>query len=85
MRAHRIPNLRRDLPMSVALLIMAAAAVVPGAIAVIISLSGITGLMFFRLTRGNFLKPRRALRDTDWKTQPERTNSRGGSHATRAA
>lgn len=52
MSGHWIPNLRRDLPISVILLIMAVAAVVPGAVAVIIALVGITGLMLLRLTMG---------------------------------
>ena len=52
MSAIWIPKLRRDLPISVVLLIMATAAVVPRAIAVIIALAGITGLMLFRLIVG---------------------------------
>ena len=84
MSARPVPNLRRDLPISIALLIMATAAVVPGAIAVIIALAGITGLMLFRLTRGHVLKPRRALDDRRRKTHSELT-CRGGSHAARAA
>ena len=85
MSARPVPNLRRDLPISIALLIMATAAVVPGAIAVIIALAGITGLMLFRLTRGHVLKPRRVLDDRLWKTQSERASCKGGSHAARAA
>ena len=59
MGAHRIPNLRRDLPISVVLLIMAAAAVVPTAMAVIIAVAGITGLMLLRVTMGRMAAPRR--------------------------
>ena len=85
MSARPIPNLRRDLGISIALLVMAAAAVVPGAIATIIALAGITGLMLFRLTRGHVLKSRRAFGDTRWETQSERISCRGGSHAAGAA
>jgi hypothetical protein len=69
MSARPIPHLRRDLPISIALLIMAAAAVVPGTIAVIIALAGVTGLMFFSLTRRRVVKPRRTLGSTRWKAQ----------------
>ena len=85
MNARPVPHLRRDLPISIALLIMATAAVVPGAIAVIIALAGIMGLMFFRLTRGHVLKPRRVSDEERLKTKPERISCRGGPHAARAA
>lgn len=49
MKNYRIPNLRRDLAVSVALLLMAVAAVVPNAIAVMVALAGIVGLMVLRL------------------------------------
>jgi hypothetical protein len=78
MSARPIPHLRRDLPISIALLIMAAAAVVPGTIAAIIALAGVAGLMFFRLTRGHVVMPRRALGSMHRKTQsctvPESAN-----------
>lgn len=86
MSARRIPNLRRDLPISVVLLIMAAAAVVPSAIAVIIALAGIIGLILLRVTMGHVAAPRRAVSLNYRSNLPsERTSSRGGSHATRAA
>lgn len=78
MSARPIPHLRRDLPISIALLIMAVAAVVPGTIAAIIAVAGVTGLMVFRLTRGHVVMPRRALGSTRWKTRsctvPESAN-----------
>jgi hypothetical protein len=52
MGAHWIPNLRRDLPISAILLVMAVAALVPGRIAVTIAVAGIMGLMVFRLIIG---------------------------------
>ena len=60
MSAHWIPNLRRDLPISVVLLVMAIVAVVPGAIALVIALAGIMGLMLLRLTMGHGVEPRRS-------------------------
>ncbi len=60
MSAHWIPNLRRDLPISVVLLLMAVAAVVPRVVAVIIVLAGITGLMLHRLTMGRTGSPTRS-------------------------
>jgi hypothetical protein len=75
MSAHWIPNLRRDLPISIVLLIMAIVAVVPGAIALVIALAGITGLMLLRLTMGRGAQPRRsAFRDKRGNTQLECTN-----------
>jgi hypothetical protein len=50
MSRYRVTNLRRDLAVSVVLLIMAIAAVIPAAIAVMIALAGLTGLMVFRLS-----------------------------------
>jgi hypothetical protein len=86
MSGHWIPNLRRDLPISVVLLIMAVAAVVPGGIAVIIALAGITGLMLLRLTMGRMATPPLGVvRDSRPNPPPERTISRGGSHATHTA
>jgi hypothetical protein len=86
MTARPIPNLRRDLPISVALLILAAAAVVPSTIAVIISLAAITSLIFLRVTMGHIATPRRGgFRDDRSNPMSEGTSSSGGSHATHAA
>jgi hypothetical protein len=49
MRSYPVPNLRRDVAVSVVLLIMAVAAVIPATIAVAIALAGLAGLMVFRL------------------------------------
>ena len=85
MSAHRIPSLRRRLPISVALLIMATAAVVPSTIAVSIALAGMTGLVLLRVSMGHIAAPRRVFGDSRWNPPSERTSNRGGSHATRAA
>ena len=82
MSGHWIPNLRRDLPISVILLAMAVAAVVPGAVAVIIALVGIIGLMLLRLT---VVRMARHGRDSRANPPPGLTMSRGGSHATHSA
>ena len=83
---NRIPNLRRDLPVSVALLILAAAAVVPSAIAVVIALAAITSLILLRVTMGHIAVPRRnVFRGSRPNPRSERTSSRGGSHVARAA
>ena len=85
MNAHWIPNLRRDLPISVGLLIIATAAVVPGTIAVILALAAITGLMLLRLSRGPIGVPRRsALPDTSGNAA-SRTSNRGGARAASTA
>lgn len=86
MSAHRVPNLRRDLPISVLLLIMALVAVVPRAVAVIIALAGFMGLMVLRFTMRDVVRPRRnAFVHARVSTQPDSTMSRGGSHAACAA
>ena len=79
MSAHWIPNLRRDLPISVVLLLMAVAAVVPRVMAVIIAVAGFTGLMLFKLTAGTAAGQQH--RDHGGNTPSETTNSRRGSHA----
>lgn len=86
MSARSIPNLRRDLPISVGLLIMALVAVVPRAVAVIIALAGFIGLMVLRFTLRDVVRPRRnAFVNARVRPQPEFTSSIGGSHAARAA
>lgn len=82
MSSHWIPNLRRDLPVSVALLMIAIAAVVPGTIAVMLALAGFTGLMLLRLTIGHIRTPRRrAVHQNCGSAGSEGTSNRRGSHA----
>ncbi len=49
MSSYRIPNLGRDLAVSVGLLVLALAAVVPNAVSVIVAVAGLAGLMVLRL------------------------------------
>ena len=44
MSAYRVPNLRRDFAVSVVLVLMALAAVVPGVLALAIAVAGTVGL-----------------------------------------
>ena len=50
MRRYPVPNLRRDVPISVVLLVAALAAVVPHRAMVIMALAAIAGLMVLRFT-----------------------------------
>ena len=80
MSSHWIPNLRRDLPISIALLMIAIAAVVPGTIAVLIALAGFAGLMLLRVAMRHLNMPRCSAPITRGSAGRERTSNRGESH-----
>ena len=82
MRSYRVPNLRRDLTVSVVLLVMAAAAVVPGAVALVVALAGFAGLMVLRfaVTSGGKTLPK--VSATKGRVS---VNQLGDSHAECAA
>ena len=81
MSSYRIPNLRRDLPISIALLMIAIAAVVPGTIAVMMALAGFAGLMLLRLAMGHIRVPRPSAPVRSGNAGRERTCNRRESHA----
>jgi hypothetical protein len=86
MSARSIPNLRRDLPLSVVLLIVAvAAAYLPGAVAAAIAIASITALMLIRLTMLRAAGTRGVFRHRGDNPRHERTTHGGGSHAPFAA
>ena len=73
MSARSIPNLRRDLPISALLLVMAIAALLPGRIAATIAVAGIMGLMVFRLIIGRPSPNTRAERSPNERSRADIT------------
>jgi hypothetical protein len=73
MGAHWVPNLRRDLPISALLLVMAIAALLPGRIAATIAVAGIMGLMVFRLIIGRPSPNTRAERSPNERSRADIT------------